>query len=364
MPLHEGGRILGQGRYGCAFEPALHCKKTKHAVKKSERKIGKITTPQSAKIEFSISEKLRTIANAEDYYVLIEELCTPLPRSKQTESELSECEAIEKRRLTDMAQLIMPFGGKSLFSLIHKVNQIDFFGFGKHLLEAGALLLTKHIVHTDIHPMNILMSSKNKCKLIDFGLSWTPEQLTLSNLFEVIGYRHFEPEIWAEPPEISYIVGIQNNIPVDMILARIKDENKHLETIKRMFGVPKESLIDDLEYFIMTSKSIQTDNLFSFYKLYWSKIDAWAIGVNLLLLFRDFSMDSYFESLPEYKQYREKILKVMKGLCEMDPGKRLDAAEALRLWAPESAVLKHPDVRSWLETQDKFRKQLEQILPG
>jgi len=307
---------------------------------------------------------LRTLTNADDYYVLIEQLCTPLPRSKQTEKDLSECEAIEKRKLTDMAQLVMPFGGKSLFTLINKPNQIDFFGFGRHLLEAGALLLTKHITHTDIHPMNILMSSKKYCKLIDFGLAWTPEQLTLSNIYEIIGYRNFEPEIWAEPPEISYIAGIQNNVPVDMILARIKDENKHLETIKRIYGITKESLIDDLEYFIITSKSIQTGNIFSFYKLYWSKIDAWGIGANLLLLFRDFSMNSYFENLPEYKQYRERVLKVMKGLCEMDPGRRLDAAEALRLWAPESAVLKHPDVRDWLKLQDKLRKELEPILPG
>ena len=52
------------------------------------------------------------------------------------------------------------------------------------------------------------------------------------------------------------------------------------------------------------------------------------------------------------------FLNAVLGLCTMDPGRRLDAAEALELLAPTSKILELPEVKTWLATQKKIRQEL------
>ena len=49
-------------------------------------------------------------------------------------------------------------------------------------------------------------------------------------------------------------------------------------------------------------------------------------------------------------------LNTIKGLCDLDPRTRLDAAEALQLWNPNSVILQEPEVKSWLQKQAEIRK--------
>ena len=118
-----------------------------------------------------------------------------------------------------------------------------------------------------------------------------------------------------------------------------------------------------LRSFIEGSQSFQTNNWYSFYKLYWNKIDAWGFGTILLTMFIDcVSVDSSFERSAELVQKEEMLEDVLTGLCETEPALRLDAVEALALWAPDSAVLQIPAIRSWLKEQQSQRKELERLI--
>ncbi len=360
----HGGKLIGQGVYGCAFQPALKCKTVKQSAKKIKQAtslVGKITSELDAETEFKFSEKLTTAPNAERYFILATELCTPEPRAKQTEEDLGSCGALHKVALPSMTQIVMPLGGKPLRTIPRKQSSLDFFGLGKHLLEAGALLLMKHVVHGDLHQMNVLVDTPRTARLIDFGLAWSPDELTLANVKYLD--RMFNPEISQEPPEVSYIQGLLNGYRPREILAKIQDGKLPLQLLFKLYGQTKESQMKRLRSFIEGSKSFQTENRYSYYKLYWNKIDAWGLGTLLLTLFIDcLSVDNEFASSDQLVQKEGMVEDVLLGLCETEPALRLDAIEALALWSPDSAVLQIPAIQSWLKEQQSQRKELEQMI--
>lgn len=358
----EGGKLLGQGLYGCAFDPPLKCVRRSTGVVKTKagRKVGKVTRVADAHTEFGISQELQKVPSADKYFTLIEEICTPQSRTKQTEPDLKKCEAIQGKALPSMLQVIMPFAGKPLRLVPHRTQNINYFTFGQHLLEAGTLLLAAGVVHGDLHSMNIMVDSPTTAKFIDFGLAWRPEALTLANLPKL--YRQFNPSINQEPPELCVINGLLARYDEPYIFSRIQEEKLTLTLISKMYGTSQKQQIQELKRFIKGSWSFQHENWYSFYKLYWSKIDAWALGNALLTLFVDIGMDPVFEKSDAFKEKSQGALNIIKGLCQVDPSKRLDAAEALSQWAPDSKVLKEPFVVKWLDEQRRIRFELEKLI--
>jgi hypothetical protein len=359
----QGGKILGEGSYGCVFDKPLKCivKKKGERVRSSTKasSVGKITTPDEAYVEFSMTEHMRQAPNADKYFVLIDELCTPMSRANQTEPDLKKCEMLKDVPITETRQLTMPFAGRPLLFIPKQVKSLDFFSIGQQLLEAGALLLTRGVVHGDLHWMNIMIQSSKKMKIIDFGVAWRPDALTLSNMVEL--RRVFTPESIL-PPDFIYVSGIQSNISEKNVFEQMETKCITLTFVEKVFGTSKRDQLNSLERFVHSSKAIREHNWYFYYKLYWSKMDAWMIGLVLTSLFTDLSMDPDFEELDEYKKKSRSCLKALEGLTRMDAGIRLDAIEALEIWAPDSPVLKQTDVQDWLKEQNKVRAGLEKVL--
>lgn len=359
MRFQQGGRILGEGVYGCAFEPALKCNKM-YVKNKKTRTVGKLTSPELAQIEYKASQLLKSIPNAENYFTLITEMCTPLPRYKQEDNELEQCELLDKKNITSMVQLVMPFSGKPLYTISKTPATLHFYKIGQHILEAGALLLTKKVVHNDLHPMNILVSSPEVAKLIDFGLAWNPDNLTLANVVDLA--RVFNPRILQEPPEVTYLQGLLARMSDKVILSRIQEEKSILKNVEKVYGISVRDQMAELKDFIQSSKVIQAQDYYSFYKLYWSKIDAWSFGYVLLMLYSEMLMVYDDNMSPELEKNKRNVLLAIRGLLETDPARRLDAAEALEIWAPNSNVLKNEDVQEWLIKQKPIRSKIDRLL--
>jgi serine/threonine protein kinase len=359
MYSQEGGRFLGEGAYGCAFEPALKCNKV-YVKNKKTRTVGKLTSFDNGQIEYNASQMLKDIPNASNYFTLITELCTPLPRYKQVDPELEKCKILQDIKINSMAQVIMPFSGKPLYTIPKTPATIHFFKLGRHILEAGAFLLTKKIVHNDLHSYNILVSSPEVAKLIDFGLAWSPDKLTLANVIDLA--KIFNPRILQEPPEVTYLQGLLARMPERTIFSRIQEEKSLLKYIEKVYGVPVKSQMEELKDFIQSSKVVKAKDYYSFYKLYWSKIDAWSFGYVLLMLYSEMMMVYNDDMSPELEKNKRNVLTAIRGLLETDPAKRLDAAEALEIWDSSSKVLDNEDVKEWLIKQKPIRYKIDQIL--
>jgi serine/threonine protein kinase len=359
-PIQEGGKLLGEGVYGCVFDAPLQCTKRKRVVKDKSTKpaVGKITSVQTGQLEFNMTSQLAPFPGADKYFVLIDEFCIPEAKAKQKDPDIDKCELLQGAQITKQSQLIMPFGGTPLRTVPHTPQRIHYYKMGQHLLEAGTILLMQGVVHRDIHPMNILVDSPTTCKLIDFGMAWRPDLLTLANMTEYKMYLQFEPTFMQEPPEVTYGNGKRSDVDDPIIFARIFDKKQELMLVQKVLGIPKSAQINRLKSFLQQSKSVQEQNTYAFFKVYWSKFDAWAIGANLLTLWTDLVYDPAFEHQPYYKTKKQDILRVLRGLMDCDAARRMDCAEALQVWAPESPLLQNTNVKKWLKEQAAIRAKL------
>lgn len=352
-----GGRLLGQGVYGCAFDPPLNCVVKSKSGKKKGHLIGKITSTRDAQKEWSISGLLQTLPNADQYYVLLEDYCVPAPRAEQKEPGLKDCKPLQKIQMSKTTQITMPYAGKPVFSIPKRQSSLDYFKLVQHLLEAGALLLTVSVVHGDIHTMNLLATSRSMVRIIDFGAGWLPSQVKLDNFQEI--YRVFNPAIHQEPPEFSYINGLEDDLPENAVLAEIKTKKPALQLLQKLASLPVATQMKTFQRFLDTSVCYEAHDWLSAFKLYWSKVDSWGIGSTLLMLFSDMILDQAFFDSKEFTKKAPLLLDVLKGMLQMDPGLRLDCAEALEQWAPTSSVLTFPAVKEWLSKVKSIRETLE-----
>ena len=63
----KGGRLRGQGTYGCVFQPGLLCRGSKNPL--DPNKVGKITSFEDARNEIKIGKYLDDIPNYKDYVI-------------------------------------------------------------------------------------------------------------------------------------------------------------------------------------------------------------------------------------------------------------------------------------------------------
>lgn len=342
--MQQGGELLGQGAYGCAFDPPLECK----GEITTKLNVGKVTSITEANREYSMSLVLEGLPYSEEYFVLIKDACIPKARSNQKDKSLSKCKTLEDVKLPSRIQLLMPFGGKPL-GQIQFNTPVELYLLGKKLLEAGTLLLLGGVVHADIHGNNIVVDSTGNIKIIDLGKSWAVNSLNEDN----IPRYYFNPRPSATAPEENLISAMTNKMDLDLAMAKITDEKLALGLIYKITGQSVASQLNNLKTFIKSSQAFRKKNWLSYYKIYWKKLDAWGIG-SVLIVF-------YINSLMTHNNpdsRNELWQKCILGLCEIDPGKRLDASEALELWAPDSKILQIPEVQEMLLKQKELRIQL------
>lgn len=217
----KGGKVIASGGYGCVFEPALRCEGD---TKRTKNKITKLMSDKHATQEYeeinSIKEKLDSIPNYEDYFLLNDiTLCRP---SKLTATDLEafgdKCTALPKdditkkninQKLDSVMALNLPNGGIPVDDYIYENGDYNKL-YKTHmalvnLLKKGIIPMNKkNVFHSDIKDSNVLIEEKDsnlKARLIDWGLTveYTPGS---SGVF---------PKNWRNRP-------LQFNVPFSVII--------------------------------------------------------------------------------------------------------------------------------------------------
>ena len=347
----EGGSYLAEGRYGCVYKPSLNCiPNTKKTMQESKGEtVGKLTTTDEANHELETYILLNTIPNANKYFVPIDSICEP-----DAKDEIAQCETLKDKKTS---LVTMPYGGVTLAQL-NSNNQRkianNYMAYSQHLIEAGVLLLMKGLVHFDLHMSNIVIQEFPR--IIDYGFIWTPKTLTNDNMGAVD--RLYNPKLDQESPEASYCNGMQPpyNYKKTMLASDIINHKPIFHLIENIFGIPLGAQINIFTNFLNESQYIQNNKLTEFYKLYWTKFDAWAIGAVLTkILYTSIFDTSFVDTI--YASNKKIIKTVLSGLLNPDPGLRYDCVEALQIWNPSSIVLKDPLVASWLSKQSAMRER-------
>jgi hypothetical protein len=123
----------------------------------------------------------------------------------------------------------------------------------------------------------------------------------------------------------------------------------------RLLGLRSEDQKKELLNFWLQSKAIRDRNWVSFFKLYWTKMDSWAIGSICLKVLRMLSIDPRFEQNEEWKKHKPVLQEVLRSLLTVNPYKRFDCLEALSLLDPTNAIISEGSGNEWITTRAKQR---------
>ena len=348
----KGGRIRGQGTYGCVFQPKLKCKKKRgqdDVLNRSSSMVGKITLPQDAENELAIATYLSTIPDAKLYTLAPEpESCEPQARSRQVEPDLEVCQLLADTPLENTIQIEMPWGGYPLSRMNLHPSSFDFMKFTEQILTIGSFLLLHKICHFDLYGQNFLFDKNTVPKLIDFGFAFRADEITSEALDS--RWRQLATDHDTETPEVSLMLGVQQNIPPSFTIHELQQNKPAVQRLAVLCGVVPAEWSADLQKWSEQSLSFQNGDWTTCCKLYWPGFDAWSMGAMLLQIFE------IQVSIPEFK-VNPKIIPILKGLCEASPVKRMDALEALNALVDGSHafVSAGSDGAAWISEKQRLR---------
>lgn len=359
----KGGRIRGQGTYGCVFQPALLCRGVGQGDKKVDTskvadptKVGKITSVEDAENELAIARYLVKIPDASNYTVFAEpQECTPRARSKQEDPDIRLCEFTNDIEIQNTTQIMMPWGGTPMNRMNLNPQSFDFFRFMEEMLAATAFLTLHDICHMDLGGQNFLFHNENVPRIIDFGFAFRPSSLELSDLktrWRMIAFDHD-----TETPEVTLMLGAFKRIPPSTMIQRLEREKPAIQRLVNLCGIIPSEWAEDLKRWADESQSFQQNDWLSCWQLYWPGFDAWALGTVLLeILEIQMNIPAFLQS-SAWKTRGDTVKSVLKELCAGHPAFRKDAVEALHIFTNGS----HPLVSAgsagsdWISEKNRKR---------
>ena len=350
-----GGRLIGEGSYGCVFDPPIRCSRKIGSMKYNttkQEKVGKVGIRSEVDDELNVVLYFKDVPNANKYMILgdLNSKCKIETLDKQEEPEISKCEIIHTHSMNDLYQFTMAHGGIDLasYSSLNKLNPMtfSFVDFSVSLIEVGAFIALNGFVHGDIHSGNILFDATKSIRLVDFGRSYIVSLLTPS-VIDSLAVKYNEKHDTSSP-EISLQDGVNNGVSVNEVINHISLYKNGLILGERLLGMNQKREVMKIKEFWNASKSVKKGDWLTFYKLYWPQVDSWSIGVILIKILKIFKLSKAFYESPLWKKKRAIMELVLRGLLRASPIERFDCVEALAALDPMNHLLQTPSGKSWL----------------
>lgn len=342
--MSSGGRLYGEGQYGCAFMPPLRCKNKKKAIKNDQidgKPIDKITLKSEAEYEFAIAKAVHQIPLWKNYFLVSESICEPA--AVQVEKELDDCEPLAGKKLSDFRILRLRYGGVPLvmYKIVPEVVP-GFIDFVKHIIEAGALMNLFGIVHRDLHQGNILVDDEFVPRIIDFNYS-----VNVREKVQAADIRHkYTLLTFQEPPDSVLVNAIAVGHNGSRVIDNIIRGKTILRKIQSILGITLAEMESSLRSFYDKSVSAQAGDDVAWFTTYWRTVDSWAIGVNVIILIDNLIHMPQFQAM--WQQAPVKFTNVIRRFCAVSPLDRVDCVQALAHLDPNNFIVKKY-AKQWLE---------------
>ena len=338
--MQVGGRILGQGVFGCTFDPAPRCAggsvfKTIGGLPA----VGKVTSEDIAD-ELGVGKAIMSLPMATQYFALPSVGCK-IGEEGVKDPDAKSCRVItESGEGTTFSMLIMPAAGDQLLKWSLNLPRLatEYRRTFVHLLEGMIIYQKAGYVHNDIHMGNVLVDDKDVARYIDFGLAFKIADVKTwedSNL----GTR-FRPKYIWQAPEVHTWRMVKNGVRVVDGVKQMKDINVELGRIEHQFPsrVPAEAALTAL---VKTSPEFVNMDGAAFVRRFGKKFDSWRLGLLMWMLWDDLLQWSGF-MLTDIWSTRDVIRRALGGLTDFDPRSRLTATEALLILDPANRLASAP----------------------
>jgi len=321
-----GGRLLGQGAFGCTFDPAPRCANGSVFKKVGGlQAVGKITTEDS-RAELAAGRAIMRLPLADNYFALPTESCTPeMPTGDQDEKKCRVMQHTE--RDPKFSMLIMPSAGEQIAAWGRDFGRCaeEYVELFVHLLEGMVIYQNAGYVHNDIHMGNILVDPQGVARYIDFGLAFNVT--AVKSLREANFGSRFRPDKYWQAPEIHAWRMRLNGV-------RISDGAKQMLENYEIAAVEKQfPSRPGLEQSLVSFLAVTDRDEAAFLKQYATGIDCWRIGMVFWMLWDDMLVWSGLQQTTLW-QYRDGVRQVLSGLTEFDPRRRWSARKALAFLSP------------------------------
>jgi len=333
----SGGRLLGQGVYGCTFEPAPRCAGGQVFSRiQGLPAVGKVTV-ENPKDEVTLGRAIMALPLAKQYFALPTETCKPAyPIADDQEAR---CEFLDddETKPADLAMMVLPMAGQTLFKWALDLPRLaaNYRRVFIHLLEGMVIYQEAGYVHNDIHMDNVLVDSAGVARYIDFGLGFKVADVRIwsdANLG-----TQFKPKYVWQAPEIHLWRMLLNGVSVADGVARLKELNPEYGKLEHQYPARKTA-VTALTELANTSSSIRRKDGGAFVRAYGKRVDSWRSGLCMWMLWQDLLIGSGFRETPLWEQ-REEIRRVGGGLTRFDPRERITAQQALADLDPRNRLL-------------------------
>jgi len=183
----RGGKLIGQGSFGCAFHPGFKCSARESGgdLKRIKRRVSKVQENDFFTAnEIAIGKRVQDIVDYAQYFAPVLDACpVAIEQLEESDRDIGKCRAIESGdQLVIMnSQFIR---GKTPYYWMEERANLSVLSNDEsiqewctHLMTAVGKLERAKIVHHDIKQNNIIVRPSGRPVLLDFGYSMDIEML-------------------------------------------------------------------------------------------------------------------------------------------------------------------------------------------
>lgn len=329
-----GGRLLGSGVYGCTFSPAPPCAGGPvFRTIDGAPAVGKVTAEDTTE-ELDIGRKIMALPLASHYFALPSKECRP---AAVNDEEKGSCAVLtEAGPSTQLSMLIMPAAGEQLLKWARDLVRLadHYERLFVHLLEGMVIYQSAGYVHNDIHMGNVLVDDRGVGRYIDFGLAFRPEDVKKWD--DTNMGRTFRPKHVWPPPEIQAWRMYLNGVRLVDGLKVLRELNKEYTIMEHQF--PTRPTAEVAMTAFLASPYVQRADMPAYVRRYGFRLDSWRLGLTMWFLWDDLLRG--YSGIKETKLWarRDIIRRVLGGLTEFDPERRLTAGAALAILDPTNRL--------------------------